>query len=110
MVTKVKKNMMKIRSSLPEDSQNSASPYHLTAKRLMALCESANKRAATCWWHPRVEDDAGGAHGGERDVVAPVLQDQVEGGDLEGNQDDFVEVEGPAGGESKGLVNPLGAH
>lgn len=37
MVMKVKANIMKIRINFPEESQNSASPYHRTAKRLIAL-------------------------------------------------------------------------
>lgn len=36
-MTKVKAKTMPIRRSLPHDSQNSASPYHLTAARLMIL-------------------------------------------------------------------------
>lgn len=37
MVIKVKANIMKIKSSLPEESQNSASPYQRTANKLMIL-------------------------------------------------------------------------
>jgi hypothetical protein len=40
MVIKVKQNSMRISSSLPEDNQNSDSPYHFTAKRLMILFRS----------------------------------------------------------------------
>jgi hypothetical protein len=41
MVIKVKKKREKIRMTLPPDSQNSASPYALTARMLMALHENS---------------------------------------------------------------------
>jgi hypothetical protein len=37
-----------------------------------------------------IEDDASGHDGRDRDIVPPKGQDQIEGGDLEGDQDGFV--------------------
>lgn len=39
MTTKVNENTIAIKSTFPLESQNSASPYHFTANKLIALLE-----------------------------------------------------------------------
>lgn len=47
-----------------------------------------------------------GAYGSDGDVGGPESQDEVQGTDLEGDEDSFVKEEVPAGHETPGVVDP----
>jgi hypothetical protein len=110
MVTKVKAKTIPIRRSFPHDSQNSASPYHLTAARLIILYmdraepKKGTEKISECvheetrQGHPRtgmervigasgdyipISYNTSSANGSNRDRVTPKPDDQVQSTDLE---------------------------
>jgi len=83
----VKQNSIMMRSSFPEESQNSVSPYHLTAKRLMILIQ-----LVICGRHDSdldlpIEDNACCADCGQGNILSPESQYQIQGTDFPWNED-----------------------
>jgi hypothetical protein len=60
--------------------------------------------------YSQVRDDADCNDSSDRDLVAPVCQDQIQRRDLEGDQERFVEEEVPSDPKADGLVNPMSSH
>lgn len=113
--------------TLPPESQNSASPYALTARTFSNLKHSqfllehlmdrrigrsllgvvALEVGIVAWGDSRIENDGDHDDSCVWDIVSPETEDFTQGGDFEGDQEGFVEEEVPSGHESKGIVDPF---
>jgi hypothetical protein len=112
IVMNVKLYTIKIKKTLPRASQNSASPYHFTTKALMQLRSALVKRGRYLLVerYSQVRDDTDRNDSSDRDLVAPVCQDQIQRRNLEGDQERFVEKEVPSDPKADRLIDPMSSH
>ncbi len=84
----VKQNNMRMSNSFPDDSQNSDSPYHLTANKLMMLkyFSDFEDNSEACRLHIPIEDNASSTYGSKRDIISPKGQDKIQGADFPWNE------------------------
>ena len=55
----------------------------------------------------RIEHNAGCTDSRDRNIVSPEAEDEVDGGDFEGDEQGFVDEEVPADHEAKSIINPM---